>query len=282
MNGYKLIGVDIGGTKMKAAYIENSSVTKQHIIQTPAQESKDYVLNSLAACIEEVLTPEVKGIGVGVPGMVDTANGIIQQVLNIPSWKEVKLKEYLENRFHIPVFINNDANCFAAGEKYFGQAKDYSNFLGITLGTGVGSGIIINDNLYNGVNAGAGEIGYLPYKDSIFEHYCSSQFFSKFHHTTGIEVYKKILTGDTLAQEIMDEFGYHIGELIKRIVYVLAPEAVILGGSISKSFNLFEKSMLESIAEFPFPSIVQDLKVKTSQLDDISVLGAAALYYNSL
>jgi len=282
MNGVKLIGVDIGGTKINTCRIEQGKIIDQNIIKTPAQESKEYVLESLAESIKSLLKPDVKGIGIGVPGMVDPERGIVKQVQNIPSWKEVHLKQFLEEKFNIPVFVNNDANCFVAGEKYFGLGQKFHHFLGITLGTGLGGGIIIHDTLYNGLGNGAGEIGYLPYKEGIFEHYCSSQFFGKFHQTTGLEVYNKVLQGDAYAQDLMNEFGYHIGELIKQICSVLAPEAVILGGSISKSFSAFEKSMWQNIRTFPFPSVIKNLKVLPSNADDISVLGAAALYYNSL
>lgn len=282
MKETKLIGVDIGGTKINTCRIENNRIVEQKLVKTPAQESKEFVLETIVASIKNVMTADVKGIGVGVPGMVDPLLGIVKQVQNIPSWKDVQLKQYLENEFQIPVFVNNDANCFAAGEKYFGHAKKINHFIGITLGTGLGGGIIIHDTLYNGMGTGAGEIGFLPYKDGIFEHYCSSQFFSKFYQTTGLEVYNRVLQGDAKAQDIMNEFGFYLGELIKQICSILAPEAIILGGSISKSFSTFEKSMWDNIHTFPFPSVIKNLKVLASDVDDISVLGAAALYYNSL
>jgi len=282
MDGVKLIGVDIGGTKINACRIEQGNIIDQNIIKTPAQESKEFVLESLADSIKTLLKSDVKGIGIGVPGMVDPERGIVKQVQNIPSWKEVHIKQFLEEKFNIPVFVNNDANCFVAGEKYFGIGQNFHHFLGITLGTGLGGGIIIHDTLYNGLGNGAGEIGYLPYKDSIFEHYCSSQFFSKFHHTTGIDISNKIEQGNQDAQKIMDEFGFHLGELVKRICNILAPEAIIFGGSISKSFHTFENSMWENIQTFPFPSIIKDLKILQSNVKDTAVLGAAALYYNSL
>lgn len=276
----KIVGVDIGGTKINVGRVEGNSIAQKYLVKTPALEDESTVLNAIVTAVRKVLTNDVKAIGIGVPGMVDTKNGIVFQVQNIPSWKEVHIKEYLEKEFGIAVFVNNDANCFAAGENRFGKAKDYQNFVGITLGTGLGAGIIIDNSLHNGVGAGAGELGYLPYKDGIFEHYCSSQFFSKFHHTTGLEVYEAIQQGDEKAQEIMDEFGFHLGELIKRACYVLAPEAVVFGGSISKAFKTFEKSMKANISTFPFASVIEGLNVFPSNLDDISVLGAAALYYN--
>jgi len=278
----KLIGVDIGGTKIKAGLIIDNQIVEKYEIKTPSDKSKEEVLKSIADCIHHVYTPEVEGIGIGVPGMVDIKNGIVKYVNNIPTWKEVKLKEYLEKIFNIPVLVNNDANCFVAGEKYFGKAQALNNIVGITLGTGLGGGIIINNHLHNGLGTGAGEVGYLPYKDSIFEHYCSSQFFHTFHQTTGVEIYERIKAGDKQAQEIMDEFGHHLGELIKVITYLLAPESIVFGGSISQSFHLFEKSMWNTINTFPFKTSINGLEVYATELNDMAVLGAAALYLNSL
>jgi len=282
METVNLIGIDIGGTKINACRIESNKIANQVLVQTPAKEPEEVVLKSLSDSVEKLINKDVKGIGVGVPGMVDPEHGIVKQVQNIPSWKEVPLKKYLENKFQIPVFVNNDANCFAAGEKYFGYGKKFHHFLGITLGTGLGGGIIIHDSLYNGLSTGAGEVGYLPYKDSIFEHYCSSQFFSHFYQTTGLAVHKRVIQGDKDAQKIMDEFGFHLGELIKNICTILAPEAIIFGGSISKSFHSFEKSMMENVQTFSFPSVIKNLKIIPSNINDIAVLGAAALYYDSL
>ncbi|MCK5774693.1 MAG: ROK family protein [Bacteroidales bacterium] len=279
---HKLIGVDIGGTKIKAGLIIDNEIVDVHEIKTPSDKDKEKVLKSISECIAQIMTPEVEGIGIGVPGMVDIKNGIVKYVNNIPSWKEVGLKDYLENIFNIPVLVNNDANCFVAGEKYFGKAQQLKNIVGITLGTGLGGGLIINDTLHNGLGTGAGEIGYLPYKDTFFEHYCSSQFFDKFHHTTGLALSERIISGDKQAQLIMDEFGRHLGELVKVITYILAPEAIVFGGSISKSFVFFEKSMWQTIHTFPFKTSIKGLQVFASEKNDMAVLGAAALYLNSL
>ena len=94
-------------------------------------------------------------------------------------WKEVPLKSILEQRYNLPVFLNNDANCFAKGEKVYGCGKPYSNFVGLSIGTGLGMGVIVNNQLYSGELCGAGEIGMVTYKDSIIEHYASSLFFVK-------------------------------------------------------------------------------------------------------
>ena len=124
--------------------------------------------------IEEVFDSAVSGIGVGVPSIVDVEKGIVYDVQNIPSWKEVHLKQLLEERFQVPVFINNDANCFAIGEKHFGKGKDHENMIGLIVGTGMAGGIIIKNQLYNGYNCGSGEFGMIPYLEHNYEYYSSA------------------------------------------------------------------------------------------------------------
>ncbi|HCT29973.1 MAG TPA: hypothetical protein DIW31_04410 [Bacteroidales bacterium] len=172
----KIIGVDIGGTKISAGLISNNIIVNKVTIDTEPNESKAHIIQNVFIAIDKVWQQEVRGIGVGVPGLVDPENGIVYQLQNISSWQEVTLKEHLQLRYNVPTFINNDANCFALGEKYFGIGQKHRNFVGVTLGTGVGTGIIIDNKLYSGCFSGAGEFGSISYKESSFEKYCSGQF----------------------------------------------------------------------------------------------------------
>ncbi|RPH32165.1 MAG: ROK family protein [Bacteroidales bacterium] len=278
----KIIGIDIGGTKISAGFISDNAIVKRVTIDTEANKSQDEIIQNIFTAIDRVWQADVKGIGVGVPGLVDHENGIVYHLQNIPSWQEVKLKEYLELRYFVPTFINNDASCFALGEKYFGVGRRFSNFVGITLGTGVGSGIIINNKLYSGSFSGAGEFGSIPYKDSNFEKYCSGQFFERCYGVTGQEAFQKANKGDKKALEIWHEFGQNLGEFIHVIMFSLAPDAVVIGGSISAGFGLFKQSMNESINRFPFAKVKSKFKVECSQNPDIAIMGAGALYFNSI
>ena len=135
-------------------------------------------MKSLIAHLGTEKFPRLR-IGIGVPTIVDAQAGIVYDATNIASWKEVPLKALLEERFHVPVAVENDCNCFALGESRFGAGRNYTDMVGVTIGTGIGSGIIIDRKLYGGLYRGAGEIGTLPYRDTDFEHYCSSFFFKK-------------------------------------------------------------------------------------------------------
>jgi len=277
MKNNKVLGIDIGGTKVACGLVVNDTIENLHTIKISSKESKDFIIEEVLTAIGKVFVPEVEGIGVGVPGLVDSKNGIVYQLQNIPSWKEVHLKEAIEARFGVPACINNDANCFAIGEKYFGKAKEYEHFIGLAIGTGLGAGIVTNGKLYSGVSCGAGELGSLPYQDQILEYYCSGQFFAKVHGFEGSEIAALAEIGDTRALDAYKEFGQHLGHAIKTILYTLAPEAVILGGSVSQAFEYFKDSLWESVHQFPFKKVIENFKIERSTSGNTAILGAAAL-----
>ena len=175
------LGIDLGGTKVRAVKIVDQSCETYADSLIPKKGNEKEVIDIIKKIISELIDKSVIGIGIGVPSVVDEKLGIVYDVQNIPSWKKVFLKDILESHFNIPVFINNDVNCFSLGELYFGLGKKLDSFVGLSIGTGVAGGIIINKKLYNGSNIGAGEFGMLAYKDKNYEHYCSGQFFEKIH-----------------------------------------------------------------------------------------------------
>ena len=272
-----IIGIDIGGTTIVGGRVENSVITQQLSKDTNALEGGQITLNILTGIISELKNNETIAIGIGVPSVVDRERGIVYNVQNIKDWDEVHLKNILEEKFKIPVFIDNDANCFAYGEKIFGKGKDFRHFVGITLGTGVGGGIIQNNQLLKDANCGSGEFGELPYLDSILEEYCGSRFFPRSGNISGYEAALKAKEGDEESIELYKEYGKHIAMLVKYILLIIDPQAIIFGGSISQSYNLFKESMCEGLQNFPYPNSVKKLKILTSDLQNTGVLGAAAL-----
>lgn len=271
------IGIDLGGTNMRVGLVDNGKIIKSVIRPCPSKESENIVVEQLIDQIKSVINPNVSSIGVGVPSVVDVKTGIVYNVANIPSWKEVHLKEILEKVFNIPVAVNNDANCFALGAKEFGASKNFKDVVGITLGTGVGAGIIINNKLFNGANTGAGEIGSLPYLDSDFESHCSSAFFTREYGVSGKEASLMMTNGDNKASIIWSHFGKNMGELIKAVLFAYDPEAIILGGSISNAYKYFENEMWNSIKTFPYQNIVNNIKIYVNDVEDVAILGASEL-----
>jgi glucokinase len=271
------IGIDLGGTNIRIGVVENGTVIRKVSESTRAGLPEEEVLNHLKRMITSVMHPDVEGIGIGVPSVVDVERGIVYNVVNIPSWKKVHLKTILEKEFHTPVMINNDCNCFALGEYHFGNNKIYKNIVCVTLGTGVGAGIIIDGKLHMGHNTGAGEIGSLPYLEHNYEYYCSSCFFTKEHQITGIEAFEKSRRGDKNMLELWNQIGVHIGNLMKAILFTYDPEAIILGGSISKAFDFFAGKMYESLKTFPYTETIERIKIIQSKEEDIALLGASTL-----
>lgn len=279
--GIKVIGVDLGGTKVLAGKVQDRRMTASHKTLVPVAGSENAVLGALQEAIDAVIDDEVKGIGVGVPSVVDIEKGIVYDVQNIPSWKKVYLKDILEHKYGVSVYINNDANCFAVGEKYFGEGRNSQSFAAVINGTGMAAGLIIHDKLYNGSNCGAGEFGTMPYLDHTFEYYCSGQFFRNVHNIDGEVLFNLASDGDQNALSIFEEFGGHFGKAINSILYAIDPELIILGGSVSKAYPFFSKGMWDSIKKLAYTTVVQNLTIKLSTNPDIAVLGAAALYYNA-
>lgn len=272
------LSIDLGGTNIRAAIVDGDKCLKKLSQPCKANEKADVIINQIISLAESLLIPEIDGIGVGVPSVVDSQKGIVFNACNIPSWRKVYLGDILFNHFGLPVRVNNDCNCFALGEHKYGAGKNLDNIVAITLGTGVGAGIVIGGKLYSGILCGAGEIGSLPYLDSDYEHYCSSLWFSGIKHTTGYDLARLAAKGNKKALATWNEFGNHLGELIKAILFTYAPDAVIIGGEIAESMHLFRQGIEESLSTFPYLRIADSCKILKSSLPDASLIGASLLF----
>ena len=275
-----LLGVDLGGTNIRVGLVEGDSLRRIESLPVVRSDNPVDVVGQISELIGRFAGDRPAGIGIGVPSVVDVEKGIVYDVQNIPSWKEVHLKEMLEKDFGIPVYVNNDANCFAVAEKYFGKGKKCRDMVGLIVGTGMGAGLIISGKLYAGRNCGAGEFGTVPFREHNYEYYCSGQFFTNLYHASGEELASRAARGDAAARKIYSEFGANLGEALKLIMYTVDPEIIILGGSVSKSFELFREEMYKSISTFVYSKSADNLKVEVSELENAGILGAAALYYD--
>jgi glucokinase len=275
-----IIGLDLGGTNIRGGCIEDMVLEGVLSKKLTAHHDANEVLQQLFDITDALITPSTIAIGIGVPGLVDLQTGTVFDVVNIPSWKKIALQQIMEEQYHLPVLINNDANCFALGEYYFGKGRGAGSMVGLTIGTGLGSGLILNKQLFTGSHCGAGEFGMIPYMDQCIEYYASGQFFRNVYGIEGQVAFQRALNGNTEAIDIYAVFGTHFGNAIKTILFALDVELIILGGSVSKAFTLFEKSMWNSIMEFPYKETANNLKIEVSELENSGILGAAALHYN--
>lgn len=281
MEDKTIIGVDLGGTNIRVGKVKNNSIIDLYSRQISSVCSEKEVLNEIIESIYKTFDDSVLGIGIGVPSVVDVKRGIVYDVQNIPSLREVRLKAILQEEFKVHVYVNNDANCFAAGEKYFGAGQNYENIVGLIIGTGLGAGIYTNGKLYPGANCGAGEFGMLPYKDGVFEDYCSGKYFKDKLNTTGEKIFYKAEEGDDEAIKILNDFGTHLGNAVSAVILSVDPEIIILGGSVSLAFKYFRSSMEMVLKNFPYQNSIKNLKIVESRLRQVSILGAAALYYEN-
>lgn len=277
MSSSKYLGVDIGGTKVQVGVVQDGELIREVRFETSASASKEQILAELVHHLAPLATADVAGIGIGVPGLVDEEEGIVHNVQNIPSWREVHLKQHLARHFDKPVYLTNDANAFAIGEKMYGQGQPYANMVGLALGTGLGAGIIINHQVYSGTLSSAGEFGMIPYLDKTLEDYCSGKFFGQRTHRAGAEWHTLAQQGDAEALAVYAEFGRHLGQALYIILYALSPEAIFLGGSVSRGYAFFRGGLYESLGAFPFRQLTDRLVVAPSLISNAAVLGAAAL-----
>lgn len=280
----KLIGVDLGGTKVNVGLVEGNKILSNEFVKLPKDSKSEWdVINIIIDLIKMQLGEQkVEGIGIGVPSILDREKGIIHEVQNIPSWMEVPLAAILKKEFDLPVFIDNDANCFAYGEFKFGLGQGYKHLVGLTLGTGMGSGIITNGHLMGDANCGSGEFGMIPYKDGIIEDYCSGKFFKNFYDSNGEELMILAREGDSMAIEAFKKFGEHLGNAVKTILYAVDPQVIIVGGSVVNSKDFFGPSLRRSIGDFAYKKVLENFEVLYSKTSNIALLGAASLYYDRI
>lgn len=278
----QIIGIDLGGTNVRAGIVTAGQVNRMQQQKIQAAVAAEAVLEQLFAFTDAVMEKNVQAIGIGVPGLVDESTGTVYDVVNIPAWKEVPLRRLMEARYGVPVVVNNDANCFALGEFYFGQGQGSTHMIGLTIGTGLGGGIILNKKLHSGVSGGAGEFGMMPYKEHCYEYYASGQFFQNVYGIPGEEVYKKACSGDTGSLKLYEEMGAHLGNAIQAILFALDIKLIVLGGSVRSAFPFFSKAMWQVIERYPFRRTADQLEIKVSELGNSGILGAAALYFDEL
>lgn len=273
------LGIDLGGTNLCLGLVENGIVKER--ISVPSFEPSatlDETLEYLAEQIAKVLTPQITKIGIGVPTVVDVHRGIVYEAANIPSWTEVHLKDFLEARFGLPVSVNNDANCYAMGAygKYPEDAKPES-LVAMTLGTGLGIGIVDNGRLICGVNCGAGELGYLGYNGGCLEEFCSKQFFAKYN-ADSYELSLAAQAGDPEALQLFKEFGRHLGYAVSIVMFAYDPSHVVFGGGIANALPLFKDSIREYLREnFPLSKSVDRLVIDAQTSIDTPILGASLI-----
>jgi len=262
----KVIGVDIGGTKIEAALIENGVVKNISRAETLSFTNKYLILHNIEHCISEVFVHDVQGIGIGIPGIADKS-GKILFMSHIKKIIGVNLNEFISEKFNKPTSIENDAKCFTLAEYLYGAGKDHSNVVGLILGTGIGAGLILDDKLYRGTDGGAGELGhnliFLNNKKlAEFEELCSAN--------AVIKKQKK------LSKNLSKEFYKYLAVNIANIVNIFNPEIIVIGGGLSNYLDY--KLLNKKVKSYSIPVNKNSFKIVKNKLGSGSgLIGAAGL-----
>ncbi len=252
-----IFGVDVGGTQIKFGIFDKSGrLLNEWAIDTNREDEGDHIVESIALSLESVIAKiglqpdEIEGIGMGVPGPV-LENGVVVQAVNL-GWKNRNVKEELERMVHYPVQVGNDANLAALGEQWAGSAKGKDNVVMITLGTGVGGGVIQSGRLVYGTNGAAGEIGHICVepKETVpcncgtygcLEQYASATGMVRVANQVGMEdvtakdIWDKVKAGDEKALQVAEIFGEKMGFALAGVSSVINPEMFVVGGGVSKA-----------------------------------------------
>lgn len=273
------LGIDVGGTNLVVGLVQDGQIVKRVSGPWfPQEATLQETIDALSERIEAIITPDTEKIGIGVPSVVDVKRGIVYDTVNIPSWTEVPLKELLEQRFGLPVAINNDANCYAMGvyEGYPADAKP-EVLVVITLGTGVGMGIVDRGRLFCGANCGAGELGSLPYRGATLETFCSKQFFAG-SGWDSITASQAARNGDPRAIALFTELGKRLGDLLCTVMFAYDPSHIAFGGGVAYNYPLFRTSMEARLKrDFPYKTSLERLTINVCTGDDIPVIGASLI-----
>lgn len=311
------IGIDLGGTYTKLALVDKKGkLFYRAILSTANYEGKEALIDAIAYEVDIILkkarltAKDLLGVGVGVPGLVDFKQGFIYYLTNVPGWKNVSLKKILKKKLKAPVLIDNDVNLMALGEYRFGAGRGARDLVCITLGTGVGGGIIIDGELYRGASFAAGEIGHMPLKEDGLSCNCGS--FGCLERYVGNrfivdEIKGKIRTGkysaikklvkddlslvtpevisyaakrnDKLAIDFWKEIGRRIGITLSGVINLLNPEKIIIGGGLANAGQVLFKSIRDTVDKRALPISKKTVKIIKAKLGaDAGIVGAAALF----
>lgn len=310
-----IIGIDMGGTQIVGvlADLGGNIIQKASLPSFSGKGQKDS-LEQLTKVIEQLLSnprledQELRGIGIGAPSITLHQEGIVVWAPSL-GWRNLPLKKILEDRFQVPVFVENDVNLAALGESWYGTGKGIHNLVCISIGTGIGAGIIIGGKLYRGYSEAAGEVGYLvpdsSYLGKRYEHFGCIETLSAgpgivrralaameegretilrelvggdLKALTAEKVFEAARRGDPLAQEVVDETIDYLSIIVASVAAILNPELIVLGGGIARSADL----LIEPIRQRVEGVVPMMPPIKASELgENAAVMGAIAMVLHS-
>lgn len=270
--GKEVIAIDLGGSNLRTALVKDNKIIREIKGKTP--DKKKELLEALCYSISNLMSNEIKGIGIGAPGPLK--NGIIINPPNIPL-KNFNLREFLKKKFNTRVEIENDAKCAAWAEFKLGAGKGRKNFFILTLGTGIGGGIIIDGKLYNKENIG-GELGNIYLGEKTFEEFAGGKAIdgiTKREFGREFNVNELINMNDSKSREILNEISEYIAQGIGSLINVFNPEIVVLAGGMREAGEKFLNMIRQKTKKYIF--LPASYNIVWSKLEEPGILGAALL-----
>jgi glucokinase len=303
--GKTAIGIDFGGTTVKPGIAANGEiVTRLEPIRTHDHPGHDSLLKAIREAIDELRSqhPEVAAVGAGLPGLVDSVNGRVWQLSNVPGWEDVALTALLEEWTGLPAAIDNDAKAMTYAEWLFGAARGGVNVVCVTLGTGVGGGLILDGKLYRGSNLGAGEIGQMTIDpngvpgqygnfgalEKYVGHVQISERAQALYRDAGVTknldecspfaLQEAAEAGDNIAHRVWEEVGFSIGITLCDVVWLLNPDRIVIGGGVGQAGEYVFGPIRRVIEERTMRIFHQNLTIVPAKLgNDAGMIGSAAL-----
>jgi len=318
-----VVGVDLGGTNVRAAVIDRASeqiVARGENISSRGMEGPELTAMQIAAAAQTALdragadAAQVLGIGVAVPGHVKAREGVVKWAPNFKDqWKDVPIAALIERHLGLPVQIGNDANLAALGEFRFGAGREVRHLVMVTLGTGIGGGIIVDGKLLDGADGGAGEIGHMvvnpggrggnsafgsveseTQRDAIIERAArkiqegyetslgARVDFNRFALTPAI-IAEEAQKGDAIALEVFEETGYYLGLCVTNLINLLNPEMVVIGGGIAQAGDIILDPIRRTVTATAIRSLSRTCRIVPAELgDNAGIFGGAAIILQAL
>lgn len=311
-----IVGVDLGGTKIDAALSDNcGNIKKRELRETRASEGPNAVIKRIVEAIRAASSDrEIAAVGIGAAGIIDVETGLITFSPNLPGWRNIKLKDILERDLGVRTFVDNDATVAALAEHKFGIAVGCDHFICVTVGTGIGGGIVTNGQIYRGISGSAGEIGHMTIdingprcgcgNAGCWEALASGTALereARVKIAEGIKttipkyakesdgritakgVYLAAQDGDKLANDLIEQLGYYLGVGLANLINIFNPQLVVIGGGVSRMGEMILEPARKTVRERAFELSAKAARVEVSSLGyDAGPLGAVALALSEL
>ena len=286
----QVIGIDLGGTAIKLGRFDAEGQCLQSLtVKTPQPATPEAVTTAMVAAIAAVDPDhQTRAIGVGTPGPADGAGRIARVAINLSGWQDVPLANWVEDKTGRPAVLANDANCAGLGEAWIGAARGYQNVILLTLGTGVGGAVILNGQLFVGHTGAAGELGLITLdpqgppcnsgNQGSLEQHCSIQAVRRQAGCEPGELAERAKAGNPEALAFWQQYGRNLGAGLASLIYVLTPEAIVIGGGISAGADLFLPTAIAEMERRVLPSSRENLTILLAALgNQAGTVGAAKL-----